>query len=168
MGFGQPMAPFDERRLGHIRHSFAPSLQLIADTWGIPIDGIECGGELAAASRRTEIAAGVVEAGTVAAQRLGISMMSGGKPVLRFRANWFCTPDIDADWDLRDTGWRVQVEGDAPMDISIRFPVPLERFNDMSPGLTANRAVNAIQVVCAAAPGIRTTLDLPQVVARLG
>ena len=32
----------------------------------------------------------------------------------------------------------------------------------MTPGYTANRAVNAVPVVCAAAPGIRTTVDLPR------
>jgi hypothetical protein len=36
------------------------------------------------------------------------------------------------------------------------------------PGLTAHRAVNAIPVVCAAAPGIRTTAELPQIIADLG
>jgi hypothetical protein len=41
-------------------------------------------------------------------------------------------------------------------------------MGDVSPGYTANRAVNAVLVVCAAAPGIRTTLDLPQVIAHLG
>jgi 4-hydroxy-tetrahydrodipicolinate reductase len=33
---------------------------------------------------------------------------------------------------------------------------------------TANRAVNAIPVLCAAAPGIRTTVDLSQIIAALG
>lgn len=37
----------------------------------------------------------------------------------------------------------------------------------VTPGYTANRAVNAVPVVCAAPPGIRTTPDLPQVIARL-
>jgi 4-hydroxy-tetrahydrodipicolinate reductase len=37
-----------------------------------------------------------------------------------------------------------------------------------TPGYTANRAVNAVPVVCDAAPGIRTTVELPQVVAMLG
>jgi 4-hydroxy-tetrahydrodipicolinate reductase len=36
------------------------------------------------------------------------------------------------------------------------------------PAYTANRAVNAVPYVCAAAPGIHTTADLPQIVARLG
>jgi 4-hydroxy-tetrahydrodipicolinate reductase len=41
-------------------------------------------------------------------------------------------------------------------------------MGDTSPGFTANRAVNAVSVVCAAAPGIRTTVDLPQIIANLG
>jgi hypothetical protein len=42
-----------------------------------------------------------------------------------------------------------------------------ERMGDASPGYTANRAVNAIPFVCAAEPGIRTTADLPQIIANL-
>ena len=38
----------------------------------------------------------------------------------------------------------------------------------MTPGYTAHRAVNAVPVVCAAEPGIRTSVDLPQVIATLG
>jgi hypothetical protein len=37
----------------------------------------------------------------------------------------------------------------------------------MSPVYTANRAVNAVPYVCAAAPGIHSTLDLPHVVTAL-
>ena len=37
-------------------------------------------------------------------------------------------------------------------------------MGEWSPGYTANRAVNAVPVVCAAAPGIRTTVDLPQII----
>ena len=54
------------------------------------------------------------------------------------------------------------------MDLDIRFPVPLERMAATSPAYTANRAVNAVPFVCAAPPGIRFTIDLPQIVARLG
>ncbi|MFD6884684.1 hypothetical protein [Rhodococcus sp. NPDC060084] len=37
-------------------------------------------------------------------------------------------------------------------------------MSEVSPSYTANRAVNAIPAVCAAAPGIRTTVDLPLIV----
>ncbi|MEH0419982.1 hypothetical protein [Streptomyces sp. B21-083] len=43
----------------------------------------------------------------------------------------------------------------------MRLAVPLERMASVSPGYTAHRAVHAVPAVCAAAPGIRTTLDLP-------
>jgi hypothetical protein len=46
--------------------------------------------------------------------------------------------------------------------------VTIEQMGDVSPGYTANRAVNAVPFVCAAPPGIRTTADLPQIIARLG
>ena len=55
-----------------------------------------------------------------------------------------------------------------PLDVDLRFPFPIEQMAELSPGYTAHRAVNAVPVVCAARPGIRTTVDLPQIVASLG
>lgn len=47
------------------------------------------------------------------------------------------------------------------------MPVPLERMAEISPGYTAHRAVNAVPILCAAEPGIRTMLDLPQILTGL-
>ncbi len=168
MGFGKPPAAFDERRLSHGRVSFGPSLRLLADALGLPLDDVEASGEVAVASRTVEIAAGTLEAGTVAAQRLTVTGVRDGHPLLRFRAHWYCTTELEPAWDLAATGWRVTVDGDAPLDIDLRFAVPIERMGDVSPGYTAHRAVNAVPVVCAAPPGIRTTVELPQVIATLG
>jgi 4-hydroxy-tetrahydrodipicolinate reductase len=168
MGFGKPPAAFDERRLSHGRTSFGPSLRLVADALSLPLDDVEAGGEVATARRRVDIAAGTLEAGSVAAQRLTVSGVRDGHPLLRFRATWYCTTDLDPAWVVRPTGWHLAVEGDAPLDVDMRFPVPLERMGAVSPGYTAHRAVNAVPVVCAAPPGIRTTVELPQVVADLG
>jgi 2,4-diaminopentanoate dehydrogenase len=168
MGFGRPPGAFSEARLSHARTSFGPSLRLTAEALGLPLDTLEASGAFAVARRPVEIAAGTIEAGTVAAQRTSVSGLRDGRPVMRFTATWYCSTDVEPAWDLRETGWRVVVEGDAPLDVEIRFPVPPERWAATSPGLTAHRAVNAVPVVCAAPPGIRTTVDLPQVVARLG
>ena len=167
MGFGRPLAEFDARRFGFGAVSFGPSLRLTAEALGMPLDSVESAGEVAAARVTTRIAAGTLEAGTVAAQRIIVSGIRNGRPVLRFAANWYCSTDLDPAWDVRATGWHVYVDGDAPLDIDLRFPVPIERMGDMSPGYTANRAVNAVPYVCAAEPGIRTTVDLPQIIARL-
>ena len=104
MGFGKPPAAFDERRLSHGRTSFGPSLRLVADALALPLDDVEASGEVAVASRTVEIAAGTLEAGTVAAQRLTVAGMRDGRPLLRFRASWYCTTDLDPAWDVRPTG----------------------------------------------------------------
>ncbi|MFF1738735.1 NAD(P)H-dependent amine dehydrogenase family protein [Streptomyces mirabilis] len=168
MGFGKPPAAYDERRLSVVRDSFGPSLHMVADTLSIPLDSVEAEGEVATAPRPVHIAAGTLRPGTVAAQRITVSGLRGGRALLRFRATWYCTTDLDRAWDVRATGWHVTVDGDAPLDIDLRFPVPLDRMAAMSPSYTANRAVNAVPVLCEASPGIRSTADLPHIVARLG
>jgi 4-hydroxy-tetrahydrodipicolinate reductase len=167
MGFGKPPAEFDDRRLAHPRDSFGPSLHVLADALSLPLDSVEAEGEVATATRTVRIAAGTLEPGTVAAQRITVSGIRDGQPLLRFRATWYCTTEIDRSWNLRATGWRIQVEGDAPLDIDMHFAVPLDRMAEVSPSYTANRAVNAVPFVCEAAPGIRSTTDLPQIVAAL-
>jgi 4-hydroxy-tetrahydrodipicolinate reductase len=168
MGFGRPPAEYDERRLSAVRDSFGPSLHMVADTLSIPLDSVEAEGEVATAPRPIHIAAGTLRPGTVAAQRITVSGLRDGRPLLRFRATWYCATDLDRAWDLRATGWHVTIDGDAPLDIDLRFPVPLDRMAAMSPSYTANRAVNAVPVLCEASPGIRSTADLPHIVARLG
>ncbi|WP_105970421.1 NAD(P)H-dependent amine dehydrogenase family protein [Streptomyces geranii] len=168
MGFGSAPADFDEARVAHVRDSFGPSLSLLADALGLPLDAITATAEAATAAHPTTIAAGTLEPGTVAAQRMTVTGLRGPEPLLQFRATWYCTPDLDPAWDIRPTGWHLSVEGDAPLDVDIRLAVPLERMAAMSPGYTANRAVNAVPVVCASAPGIRTTVDMAGVRARLG
>lgn len=164
MGFAAPMAPFDQRRAEHLKGDFGSSLSQIAEAIGLPADEIEAVGELSATKSDIEIAAGKVPAGTVGAMRTTITCKHKGRPVLRFRANWYVTTDVEDDWNLRESGWRVTTEGDAPVKVDIYFPVSEEDYASYTPGLTAHRPVNAIPAVCAAEPGIRTTVDLPQIV----
>jgi hypothetical protein len=168
MGFGHPAPRSDERRLHHLREAFGPSLQVVADALSLPLDSIEVSGEVAMVRHTTPIAAGVLEANTVAGQRTTVSGMRKGRPLLSFSATWYCSKDLNASWDLRPNGWHVAVDGDTPLDVDIRMPVQPERFASVSPGYTAHRAVNAVPYVCAAPPGIRTTADLPQIIANLG
>jgi 4-hydroxy-tetrahydrodipicolinate reductase len=102
----------------------------------------------------------VLPIGSVAAQRTTIVGKCGGDDVIRFSVNWYCTTDIDPAWDLRPTGWRVRVRGDAPFDVELAFPVALADLGAYTPAYTANRPVNAIPYVCAAPPGILVTADL--------
>jgi 4-hydroxy-tetrahydrodipicolinate reductase len=172
MGFGAQPGPVDPRRLHMLRDSFAPSLELVADAIRLPLDDVAVSGMQAVARRDTRIAAGLVPAGTVAATRTIVSGRRAGHELMRFSATWYVTDDIVKDgaqgWEFRSAGWHVTVRGDVPLDVSVRYPVPPEDYAAMTPNLTAHGPVNAIEFVCAAAPGIRTSVDLPPIIARLG
>jgi 2,4-diaminopentanoate dehydrogenase len=168
MGFGRAVDDFDGRRWGRFGPVFTPTLYAFADAVGLPLDSVDLRGEVAGASERVEIAAGTIAAGHVAGERLTVSGMRDGEPLVQFRATWYCSTLLDADWDLQETGWRVKVAGDTPLDVRIAFPVQPEDYADFSPGLTAHRPINAVKAVCAAAPGIRVTSELPQIIATYG
>ncbi len=168
MGYGRDPATFDPLRFSHGADAFGPSLRLIGDALGMPLESVESTGEVATAVRDVEIAAGTIRAGTVAGQRMHVVGRHHGEELLSFSATWYCSRELDAAWDLRSGGWRVTVEGDCPLDMELRLAVPPELMAETTPGYTANRAVNAVPVVCEAAPGIRTTVDIAQIVADLG
>jgi 4-hydroxy-tetrahydrodipicolinate reductase len=168
MGYGADPATFDSGRWAHGAASFGPSMRLTAEALSLPLDDVEATGEVAVATHDVQIAAGPIPAGTVAAQRMVVQGMRRGRPLLTFRANWYCTTDLEPAWDLGATGWRVTVDGDAPLVVDLRVAIPLERMGETTPGYTAHRAVNAVPFVCDAPPGIHTTVDLPQIIARLG
>jgi 4-hydroxy-tetrahydrodipicolinate reductase len=133
----------------------------------MPLDAVTSTGEVAVTPEKLTIAAGTLDAGTVAGQRMIVTGTHQGRPLMTFTATWCVSQDLDPAWSLRGAGWNgwnVRVDGDAPLDIDVRFAIPEGRMGEMTPGYTANRAVNAVPYVCAAAPGIRTTVDLPQII----
>ena len=153
MGFGKPLDSYNPNRAAYLVGEFSPSLALLAEAAGRPVDEWTGTGEVAAARRTTALVAGELPAGSVAAQRTTVVGKSDGVEVVRFSANWYCTTDVEPAWDLRPTGWRVRVRGDAPFDVDLTFPVPLEDLGSVTPAYTANRPVNAIPYVCAARAG---------------
>lgn len=163
MGFGKPPGAFDARRATALRHAFAPSLGVLAAAAGCPVDEWTSRGEVAVARRAVRLAAGELPAGSVAAQRTTISGRRDGADVVRFTPTWYCARDVEPAWELRPTGWRVRIHGDAPLDVALPFPIPLDDLAAHTPAYTANRPVNAVPYVCAAPPGILTTADLPPI-----
>ena len=173
MGFGRRPGAASQAQLDHAKLSFAPSLQLIASALGVPIEDWQVRGAQGLARRDVHIAAGTVPAGTVAAMRTTVTGLRQGKPLMSFCSTWFVSDDVTTsdgqEWEFRSpSGWHVVLLGDCPLNVEISFPVAPENYADMTPGLTANRPVNAVPFVCDAPPGIRTTVDLPQIIARLG
>lgn len=162
MRFGKPLAEFDpDRRKNHLFGEYQPPLGVLAEIAGIEIDEWVAEGGVAAARADLAIVAGAIRKGTAAAQRIVINGRSGGVDRVRFTQYGFVAMDVDPDWGLQPTGWRIRIHGDAPMDLSMPFPVPLDDLAGYVPAFNANGPVNAIPSVCAAPPGILTTEDLP-------
>jgi 4-hydroxy-tetrahydrodipicolinate reductase len=168
MGFGHPVEEFPPERFAFGAYSFGPSMRLLAEAVGLPLDSVTSTGEVAVTREKLTIAAGTLDAGTVAAMRTIVTGLHAGRPLVRFIATWYCSADTDPAWEVRGNGWRVQVDGDAPLDIDINFAIPEGMAGEMTPGYTANRAVNAVPYICAAPAGIRSTVDLPQIIPNLG
>jgi 2,4-diaminopentanoate dehydrogenase len=145
--------------------TFGASLMLLADGLGATIDSVETHRDVAVAAESFEIAAGPVAAGTVGAQRFGCTAVVGGRRALTIEHITRLRDDQAPDWPT-GRGWKVTVEGSPSMVLEARIATHGEDETDQGCLGTAMHAVHAIAPVCAAAPGIRTFLDLPTIIGR--
>jgi len=171
MRFGTPVdkTEMNPRLLEGTAVGYQQSLAAFADAIGLPLDGFDLLGDIARATEPFPLSDGsVIEAGTMAAQRITVAGLRNGKPFLTFRAHWFCTPHLDQDWNISGEGWLFTTKGDAPMQVRVTYGRTEEGYSEHLAGYTAHPAVNAIPYVVEAEPGIRTYFDLPLMIARLG
>lgn len=170
VGFGGDAgAGLDPHLLAHMSHGFKQSVNIVAKALGIKLDDIDVSGETASAREDYVLPGGTaMKKGTIAAMRITISGMKGGKPIIRFRVNWYANKNVDRDWDLRESGWKLLMEGDNPIEMSITYPVSGEKYSQAMAGNTGFRVLNAIPFIVAAEPGIRTTPELPNISPRMG
>ena len=169
MGFGSPVdkTEMDPQLLEGTALGYKQSLAAFAEAIGLPLDGFEVRGDIARATRPFTLSDGsVIETGTMAAQRVTVEGLRNGKPLLTFRAHWFCTPHLDPDFNISGEGWLFTTKGDAPMQVRVTYGRTDEGYSDHLAGYTAHPAVNAIPYVVDAEPGIRTIFDLPPIVSR--
>jgi hypothetical protein len=116
-----------------------------------------------------ETPVGTIEAGTLAAWRIEISGLRDGKPLMQMVPTWYLTTDLEPAWEIpfAGQGWRVKVDGDLPLDVSIRFAWDTPEQGARHGYGNANRPINAVPNVCEAPPGILSTFALPQIVSKL-
>lgn len=164
MGFGRKPGPFKRhgtRRKDWLDGLFRESIALMADGLGLSLDRITSTVELDLATVDYEVAAGPIGAGTVAGQRWRWVGRIGRHEAIVHETVWRMGPSAGKEWP---TGpHRVEIVGEPAMRLD--FP---EGWLGNGLQATALHAVNAIPAVAAAAPGIRTFLDLPLITGRMG
>ena len=175
MLFGKPPAEAaNSPMLGILGDGFGQSIELVADALGWTLDDEKPATiETAVATADIDTPVGVIEAGTVAAQRMTWQGTVDGLPVMTVRVNWLMGTDhLDPAWDFGPEGERFEIAFDADPPLVTTFhgmhPPSLDHDLDRNPGIiaTAMHCVNAIPYVVAAEPGIRTYLDLPMMPGR--
>jgi hypothetical protein len=134
---------------------FAEAIHYTADKLGVVIESIEADHELFPATRRLEITAGVIEAGTVAGTNWRWHAIVEGKRFLTLSINWIMDPDLPrfADHHL----WTVSITGVPGIEMVIDVTDPPSddgRCTRAEQYATAGPVIAAIPVVCQSAPGI--------------
>jgi hypothetical protein len=134
---------------------------MIADRLGASLDELRETYEKAITPRRLEIAAGVVEPGTVGAVRFATVGVIAGRPAIVIEHVNRLASDLAPEWPTaaRDGTYRVAIEGEPRLSCELLVGSP-EDFSEQGMVATAMRVVNAIPWVCAAAPGVVSALDL--------
>jgi hypothetical protein len=161
MGFGKP-DPSHSLLLspGSTTLAWGPVLHLVADAIGLTLDEIVERHEVLTADVDIDIASGTVPAGTISGMRFEIVGLVDGEEriivehVTRLR-------DEDAPHWPQGHGYRIRVDGEPNLDVTLELSSDLGDHNHAGCLATAMHVVNAIPNVVAADPGVTTYLDLP-------
>jgi hypothetical protein len=151
---------------------FMQSIDMVAAELGWTLDAQKrTTHEMAVTTRDLDTPVGVLEAGTVAAQRFTWEGLVDGEPVMTVRVNWLMgEEDLDPPWTFGPDGQRFEVEIDGEPPVSVTFhglhPPVVGEQPEIGLIAPAMHCVNAIPYVCEAEPGIKTYLDLPLLAGR--
>lgn len=165
MGFGNEIGdlPFLYQP-GMLSAAWGVGIRQLAAGLGVAVDEIRDSVEQEPAPEDFDVAVGTIKKGTVAAVRFLIEGLVGGEPAIVVEHITRLRGDLRPDWaqPAQEGGsYRVEITGEPSYVMDIR---PTSRNGDHNYAAilaAAGRIVNAIPDVVEAAPGIRTTLDLP-------
>ncbi|HZA09220.1 diacylglycerol kinase [Mycobacterium sp.] len=167
MGFGKPLDVVPMLfQPGVLSIGWGTSIRQVATGLGVELDEITDSCVREPAPEAFDIAAGHVRKGGVAAMRFEIRGMVKGHPAIVIEHVTRLRADLRPDWPQPAQpggSYRVEIVGEPSYRVDI---CPTSRNGDHNHAAivaAAGRIVNAIPAVVAAAPGIRTTLDLPLV-----
>jgi hypothetical protein len=169
MGFGKPL---DHTPLllfpGALTYAWSGAIQTIAEALDVKVDEVRERYEKASLDHDVDIELGRIGAGTMAALRFEVVGVIGGREAIVVEHVTRLHDDAAPEWPKgHGQGfYRVQLEGSPTINLDVEFVGEDGDHNTGGVLVTAMRLVNAIPAVCAAAPGLVSSIDLPVVAGR--
>ncbi|MBE1534482.1 NAD(P)H-dependent amine dehydrogenase family protein [Actinomadura algeriensis] len=137
-----------------MRNMYSECLHLVAAGLGVDLDEIDVDVDHRLAGTDLEISAGRIPRGTVAAVRWTFSGLTGARPAITAEVVYKADAARVPDWG--EPGHSVRVDGRPSLALTTG-----DDWVSDDVSAAAAHALNSIPAVCAAAPGVRTYLDLP-------
>ncbi|QLL06658.1 diacylglycerol kinase [Mycobacterium vicinigordonae] len=170
MGFGKPI---DEIPMllqpGVLSLAWGSVVRQLAAGLGISLDEVTEKYVRVPAPEAFDIASGHIPRGSAAALRFEVIGMFDGRPAVVLEHITRLREDLCPEWPQPAQpggSYRVEITGEPSYAMDICLSSRRGDHNHAGLVATAMRIVNAIPAVVAAAPGIRTTLELPLITGR--
>jgi 4-hydroxy-tetrahydrodipicolinate reductase len=165
MGFGKALDDLPMLlQPGVLSLAWGSVVRQLAAGLGIELDEVNETYERVPAPDDFDIASGHIAEGTAAALRFEVRGMKNGEVAVVLEHVTRLRDDLCPDWPqpAQEGGsYRIEITGEPTYALDLCLSSPNGDHNHAGLVATAARIVNAIPDVVAAAPGIRTTLDLP-------
>jgi 2,4-diaminopentanoate dehydrogenase len=163
MGFGRDPDELLAKpsRSAEAPYAFAQSMTMVVEGLGKKIEKLTTKLEVATAKKDIAYPGGVIRAGTVAGQHYEWTAWADGAPFITYHFYWSMGDEIEPRWELGDSCYRVVIEGNPPLELTLASPVEADgRRPFLGLPWTALLGVTVIPQICDAAPGVITHLDL--------
>jgi 4-hydroxy-tetrahydrodipicolinate reductase len=161
MGFAQPL---DHVPLllfpGALSYAWGGAIGQIAESLGVDVEEIRETHEKATLDHDVHLAVGDVPAGTMAGLRFEVQGMVGGRPAIVIEHVTRLDDSVAPEWP-HGNGYRIEIKGSPSFTVEVEMEGDDGDHNTGGLVATAMRIINAIPHVCAAPPGMLSSLDLP-------
>ena len=164
IGFGVPpdqQVPVDAHNQEVYESAYYLAMRMLADAIGIDLDEVKYHREVATTDRDIEIAAGTIEAGTVAAMKFVFDGMVDDRPVISLQLVWRVSDEVAPEWPTGDSRWLVHIDGGNPV-VDSELVMATEEDAGRAVSLSvATLLLNAVPTVVEAPPRLLDNLTLP-------
>ncbi len=162
IGFGLPPdaeSAVDAHNRDLYQSAFYVSMRMLADAIHLDIDEVTYRREVATTDASFEIAAGTIDAGTVAAMKMVFDGIVHGRPVISLELVWRVSNEVAPEWPSGASRWIVHVDGDPTIDSEIALSTSTDAGRATSLSV-ATLLVNSMPTVIAAEPGLLDNLTI--------